>query len=53
MQGIVTKIDGSNVTVALMNGLTLQDIAVEAEDLSSLLGRLVTVRGSPRTARLI
>ena len=43
MQGIVTKIDGNNVTVALMNGLTLQDIAVEAEDLSSLLGRLVTV----------
>ena len=43
MQGIVTKIDGNNVTVALMNGLTLRDIAVEAEDLSSLLGRLVTV----------
>ncbi len=44
MQGIVTKIDGNNVTVALMNGLkTLRDIAVEAEDLSNLLGRLVTV----------
>ena len=44
MQGIVTNVkDGATATVALFNGLTLQDIAVEADELSSMLGRVVVV----------
>lgn len=44
MQGIVTDLkDGTTATVALFNGLTLQDITVEADELSALLGRVVSV----------
>lgn len=43
MQGIVTGVDGGNASIALMNGLTLRDVPVSADELSSLMGRLVTV----------
>lgn len=44
MQGIVTNVkDDATATVALFNGITLQDIAVNAEELSSMLGRAVVV----------
>ena len=44
MQGIVTNVkDGATATVALFNGLTLQDLSVDAEELSSMLGRVVAV----------
>lgn len=43
MQGVVTGLDGNQATVSLMNGLTLRDITVSADDLSGLMGRLVTV----------
>lgn len=42
MQGIVTNIDGKKTTIALTNGLTVKP-EVEADDLSTLMGRLVTV----------
>lgn len=44
MQGIVTNAkDGAAATVALFNGLTLQDISVDTDELSSLIGRVVVV----------
>lgn len=44
MQGIVTNVkDGATATVALFNGITLQDIAVDAEELGSMLGQAVVV----------
>lgn len=53
MQGIVTGIDGNKATISLMNGLTLREIAVSEEDLSSFMGRLVTVgQSSNGTASL-
>ena len=47
MQGIVTNVkDGVTATVALFNGLILRDIAVDADELSSMLGRAVVVAQS-------
>lgn len=44
MQGIVTNVkDDSTATVTLFNGLTMQDLAVDAEELGSMLGRVVVV----------
>lgn len=55
MQGIVTSVkDSSTATVSLLNGLTLRALKVEADDLSGLNGRLVTVgQNSNGTAYLI
>lgn len=47
MQGIVTNVkDDSTATIALFNGLTLQDISVKADELNSMLGRVVTISQS-------
>lgn len=44
MQGIVTNVkDNATATVALFNGLTLQDLSVNADELGSMLGRVVVV----------
>lgn len=44
MQGIVTNVkDNATATVTLFNGLTLQDMAVETDELSSMLGCVVSV----------
>lgn len=44
MQGIVTNVkDNATATVSLFNGLTLQDLAVDADELGSMLGRVVVV----------
>lgn len=44
MQGIVTNVkDNTTATVALFNGLTLQDLSVDADELGSMLGRVVVV----------
>lgn len=44
MQGVVTNVkDSATATVALFNGLTLQDIAVNADEISGMLGRVVVV----------
>ena len=54
MQGIVTGIPGADdkggVTVVLTNGLTLRNLDVKAAELSSLMGRLVTVGQSSNGA---
>lgn len=54
MQGIVTEIkDGKTATVALFNGLTLRELAVDAEAAGSLMGRVVTLsQSSDGTASL-
>lgn len=44
MQGIVTDIkENTSATIALFNGLTLRNISVKADELTSMLGRVVTV----------
>ena len=47
MQGIVTNVkDNATATVALFNGLTLQDLSVDAEELGSMFGSVVVVSQS-------
>ena len=44
MQGIVTNVkDSTTATVVLFNGVTMQDLSVDVDDLSSMLGRVVAV----------
>lgn len=54
MQGIVTEVkDSSTATVSLFSGLTLNSLKVDTDNLSSLLGRPVTVgQGSKGNATL-
>lgn len=47
MQGIVTNVkDDSTATITLFNGLTLRDISVQTDELSSMLGRVVSINQS-------
>ena len=43
MKGVVTDVQEDQVTVSLVNGLTMHNMQVSASDLSGLLGRVVTV----------
>ena len=43
MRGVVTSAQDGAVTVDLFNGLTLADIPVQADDLSGLVGSIVSV----------
>lgn len=43
MKGVVTDVQEDQVTVSLVNGLTMRNMQVSASDLSGLLGRVVTV----------
>lgn len=50
MQGVVTSVQGDQVTVSLVNGLTLRSMQVSAGDLSGLQGCIVTVGQSSNGA---
>lgn len=50
MQGVVTSVQGDQVTVTLVNGLTLRSMQVSAGDLSGLQGCVVTVGQSSNGA---
>lgn len=53
MQGVVTALKDGQATVNLFNGLVLRDINVEATDLNSMVGRVVTIAATKDgTARL-
>lgn len=53
MQGVVTALKDGQATVNLFNGLVLRDINVEATDLNSMVGRVVTIASTKDgTARL-